>query len=222
MAPILRRRCQVVKNGYSFFWHTVPMPKVTEEHRAARREQIVAATLRCVEREGFHKTTMAAVIRESGLSAGAVYLYFKSKQDLIRAIAELAVSGVAGVVSDLAAAEDPVSPDVAMTRATGRMVELSDELGVEMPRIAMQAWAEAARDDDVMTILRGQAEQIRGAWESYAVRAVATGRLPATADPVRVSRVLMGLLPGFILQRMVFGDVEPAEYGAGLADLLSR
>ena len=61
------------------------MPKVSEAHRAARREQIIDAAIRCVGREGFHRTTMSHVIAESGLSAGAVYGYFTGKEDLIKA-----------------------------------------------------------------------------------------------------------------------------------------
>ncbi len=44
--------------------------------------------------QGFHKTTMADVIRESGLSAGAVYGYFKSKEEIVAAIADDALSAV--------------------------------------------------------------------------------------------------------------------------------
>lgn len=43
------------------------MPKVSEEHRASRRREIVVAARKCVIEQGFHKTTMADVIRESGL-----------------------------------------------------------------------------------------------------------------------------------------------------------
>lgn len=196
------------------------MPKVTEAHRAARRQQIVTAMLRCVEREGFHKTTMAAVIEESGLSAGAVYLYFKSKQDLIRAIAEIAVTGVGATIADLAEADEVVPPAEAMERATERFVTLGEELGVDVPKIAIQAWAEAARDPLTRDIIADEAGQIRLAWETYVVRAAAAGLIAEGAQPTRTAKVLMGLLPGFILQRMVFGDVEPEEYGAGLGDLL--
>ena len=49
------------------------MPKVSEQHREARRDQIVDAALRCFSRKGFQRTSMADIIAESGLSAGAIY-----------------------------------------------------------------------------------------------------------------------------------------------------
>lgn len=196
------------------------MPKVTEEHRAARRDQIVRAMLQCVARDGFHKTTMASVIRESGLSAGAVYLYFKSKQDLIRAIAETGISGIARVVEEAAVADELAAPDQVIFAVTQRVVDLGQELGVELHKVAMQTWAEAVRDPEVLATAREEAERIRGAWLTYARRAVDAGFLASDAQPEAVARALMGLLPGFMLQRLVFGDLTPEVYAAGVADLL--
>ncbi len=62
------------------------MPKVTEEHVEARRRQILSAALCCFAREGFHRTTMQDIFGESDLIPGAVYSYFKGKDELIAAI----------------------------------------------------------------------------------------------------------------------------------------
>ncbi len=50
------------------------MPRVTLEHTAARRIQILEAARVCFIRDGFHATSMQDIQRESGLSAGAIYL----------------------------------------------------------------------------------------------------------------------------------------------------
>ena len=61
------------------------MPKVTEAHSAARRQQIIDAAYRCFARKGFHQATMRDIYAESGLSVGAVYHYFSSKDAIIQA-----------------------------------------------------------------------------------------------------------------------------------------
>src|SRR5919197_5412070 len=63
------------------------MPRVSEAHLERRRRQILDAARVCFIRKGFYETSMQDVFRESGLSAGAVYSYFKSKDDLVKAIA---------------------------------------------------------------------------------------------------------------------------------------
>lgn len=61
------------------------MPKVTKEHRQARREQILEAALTCFAQNGFHKTSMRDISKEARLSAGAVYLHFRSKEKIMEA-----------------------------------------------------------------------------------------------------------------------------------------
>ena len=200
------------------------MPKVSDEHRAEKRQQIIAATLRCVERDGFHKTTMAAVVKESGLSAGSVYTYFRGKSDIIHSIAESGLTGVTDAINALmppAGSDDPVPPpELAVQTAVQHILDLADHLGVDLPRIALQTWAEAAHDPETRALMAPEAGRIRAAWRSYAERAIAAGRFRADADPERIAMVLTGLLPGFILQRIMIVDVTPEIYSAGLRDLL--
>lgn len=77
------------------------MPKVSAEHRAARRDEILDAARACFLRNGFHASTMQDVFAESGLSAGAVYLYFAGKEEIVRAIALEAVTEIGSTLGPL-------------------------------------------------------------------------------------------------------------------------
>lgn len=59
------------------------MPRVTQEYRDQRRQQILTAARRCFIREGFHKTSMTDILSEGDLSAGSLYGHFKSKHEMI-------------------------------------------------------------------------------------------------------------------------------------------
>lgn len=59
-----------------------PRPDVSEE----RRNQILDSATRVFARLGFHDARMDDIVAESGLSKGALYWYFNSKDDLIIAI----------------------------------------------------------------------------------------------------------------------------------------
>jgi AcrR family transcriptional regulator len=62
------------------------MPKVTEEHKEARREQILVAAQRVFARHGFEGATVARLEGEIGLSRGAIFSYFENKSDLFVAV----------------------------------------------------------------------------------------------------------------------------------------
>ena len=64
------------------------MPKISLVHEQKRRTQILAAAMTCFARQGYHATSMDDVVRESGLSVGAIYSYFPSKEDLFLALSD--------------------------------------------------------------------------------------------------------------------------------------
>lgn len=61
---------------------TASTRKRGELHRAARRAALLAAAARRFDAAGFDGTTMADVAAEAGVSKGATYLYFPSKESL--------------------------------------------------------------------------------------------------------------------------------------------
>ena len=64
------------------------MPKISDERRTERREQILDAARRCFAEHGYEGATVARLEQEVGLSRGAIFNYFGSKEDLF---VELAV-----------------------------------------------------------------------------------------------------------------------------------
>jgi AcrR family transcriptional regulator len=63
------------------------MPKISDERRAERREQILEGARRCFADNGYERATVAKLEREIGLSRGAIFNYFSSKDDLFLALA---------------------------------------------------------------------------------------------------------------------------------------
>lgn len=62
------------------------MAKVTKAHIEARKDAIMNAAGRMFVRKGVGAATMQEIAAEADLSAGAIYRYFPSKEDLLRAV----------------------------------------------------------------------------------------------------------------------------------------
>ncbi len=62
------------------------MPKLTKGQKTSRKHQIMRAALICVARKGFHQTSMREICREANMSIGAVYNYYKSKEEILAAM----------------------------------------------------------------------------------------------------------------------------------------
>jgi TetR/AcrR family transcriptional regulator, transcriptional repressor of aconitase len=58
------------------------MPKISESRKSERREQILEGARRCFAEHGYEGATVAKLEAEIGLSRGAIFNYFSSKEDL--------------------------------------------------------------------------------------------------------------------------------------------
>jgi hypothetical protein len=86
--------------------------------------------------------------------------------------------------------------------------------------MAIQVWGEALRNPSLSALLARVYPTIRSAFVRLAARAREEGQLPAHTHPEQVGSVLFGLIPGYFLQLILVGDVNRADYIAGLGTLL--
>ncbi|MEV4508750.1 TetR/AcrR family transcriptional regulator [Dactylosporangium sp. NPDC049525] len=194
------------------------MPRVSEAHLAARREQIIEAATRCFLRNGFHQTSMQDVIKEAGLSVGAFYRYFDSKAALIKAIAGEKIS-VVQATADHLLAQDPAPPLLAVIDDLLRQIDvnLTDDGTV---RIAVQVWGEAVHDPQFAALIAEIYGKIRGNAVALAQRAQENGQVPADADPGAIGSAIFGLIQGYILQRVLVGKIDRDTYMRGIDALM--
>src|SRR6476646_7494019 len=83
------RRRATVQQERPFVFRGGSVPRVSAQHEQEVRERIVRAATRVFSERGFHRATMQDIVRASGLSVGAIYTYFKSKDELILAGCDL-------------------------------------------------------------------------------------------------------------------------------------
>jgi len=78
------------------------MPKISDEVRSERRQGLIEAAWRCASRQGYHAMTVDDVCIEAGVSKGAFYGYFDSKQHLLLTLLEEDAIEVDDIIADLA------------------------------------------------------------------------------------------------------------------------
>jgi AcrR family transcriptional regulator len=189
------------------------MPRVSDDHLERRRQQILDAARRCFVRKGFHLASMQDVFAESGLSAGAVYRYFKSKNEIIHAIATEKQGGAVRLLEEIIK-EDPLpSFEEIIERFFTLVQAVLDEDG--SLRVAPQVWAEALHDPVYQAIVAELFTGVRACWTELACRMRDAGRLPEDSDPEAMGATIMCTMPGFVLQRMLMGNVDAHTLRAG-------
>ncbi|MFD6893244.1 TetR/AcrR family transcriptional regulator [Rhodococcus sp. NPDC060086] len=201
---------------------------MSEAHRVARRAEIIDAALRCFIRAGFQRTSMADIIAESGLSAGAIYSYFDGKQQLLVAVADHVLSDRMTALATGGALAGAQSPGEV---AGGIMRVLTESLhslaGGNYGRAILQVWAEAASDPEIREIADFVIARLLGAvTDALAACAEADpGILPSgVTDPyawaARYAPVVLGVVQGFIVQQALLDDFDVDTYIAMTVEML--
>lgn len=174
------------------------MPRVGEEHREKRRRAILDAAVACFDRSGLHGTTMQEIVAESGLSAGAIYTYFPSKDAIIAAIASERHGRERELLDAALAVDDPRAAIHAFVDTYFDWLRDPEEQ--RRRRVNVYVWAEALHSPAVAEIV---AEGVAPIDEVVvAVRAaVRDGRFPEHLDPEGFARSVLALILGFVLQQ---------------------
>lgn len=62
------------------------MPKVVPEYKEIAKTKIIMAAIKVFTEKGYHGSTMDKIAKEVGVSKATLYTYFKSKEDILKAI----------------------------------------------------------------------------------------------------------------------------------------
>lgn len=190
------------------------MPKLRDETYAARRRHILDSARACFARKGFHAASMLDLQAEAGVSAGAIYVYFTGKQEIVLAIAEENIDQLKAALDEALALQDGDGLREAALRAV-RSVDRAAR--GPYGGVAFDVWGEAVRDTAIGRIVRRRQSALVARFQALARHAIARGELPATADPDAVGAALFGAcVVGYYTQRLTLGGPGPEAYVDGL------
>lgn len=195
------------------------MPRVTPEHTAARRTQILDAARICFVRDGFHATSMQDIQRASGLSAGAIYLYFKSKQEIVIAIARGALETIAAVFE----IPSPEAPRSGLEELLARFLTTANHLQQERQLFAVivPVWTETLRDAGLRKELIGEFSKVKDKLTRLLVDYQEHGLLDPAVDVEALTMAVIGGVQGYILQTTLLPQATSLErYLAGMRALM--
>jgi AcrR family transcriptional regulator len=181
------------------------MPKVTVAHEQAVRQRIVDAAVRVFGEMGYQRATVQDVVRASGLSVGAVYTYFKNKEELFlvacacevdqqKADLRLRLAELGSVTDRLRTAVD-YAVESAVTGGFERSVRA-------------HAWTVAEESPELRQILHDRRTEMVAFSRFVLQEAVVRGELPAWIDADSVASAFVTLIDGFVVQALEAGSLS--------------
>jgi TetR/AcrR family transcriptional repressor of uid operon len=191
------------------------MPKLTPETQKARRERILDAAERCFAHAGFHRCTMQEICKEAGISPGALYVYFSSKEDLIAGIVERDRNKLAAELAELTEAPDLLSA----------LAKLGEHYTVEEPHykrvLCIEIGCEATRNPVVGETFRSVDEFCRENFERIFEKARQDGKIAPEHDSRTLSHIVSLLGDGLFWRRAVDPNFDVQKFLPVIVGLVS-
>ncbi|RXF73658.1 TetR/AcrR family transcriptional regulator [Hansschlegelia zhihuaiae] len=178
-----------------------------------QRKRILDAAIACFARGGFHATGMQAVCAEAGMSPGALYRYFPSKDAIIEAIVERDRADIPKQLTPLLGADDVIGALIECARQF-----LVGNLKPESLPMFPELYAEAIRNPAVREITMRCDEEVGDIIVRVLERGKALGQIDAALDAREATRFLMALTDGVLMRLLL----EPATELEGLMPMYER
>lgn len=187
------------------------MPRTKDDKlEAKRKREILEAAAICFVRDGFHAASMRAICAEAGLSAGAVYNYFPSKDAIIEGMAEWEREDVAELAAYLRSEKNAMT---ALVEGTWAMVA---ETTVEEAQLYVELIAEAGRNPSMQARFMAVDDELTGVLKETVERGQADGRITKRQDADTLTTLIMAIVEG-IAGRIGYSDGTNAKELANIA-----
>jgi AcrR family transcriptional regulator len=177
------------------------MPKTSPQYEQSKREHILDGAAKVFARCGYGQATTDQICRELELSKGALYIYFKSKEELFTAVLQLIFDRRYAAMAGAFASEDPVS--VKFEKLLGRLgglVEPDDTLFIRL-------WVEGFLQSEQIAGLEAIKTESRQRFDSLLQGLLregqSAGMISKEMDVAGASMVMMATADGLMLHSLV-------------------
>ena len=172
------------------------MPRISDERKLERREQILAGARRCFAEHGYERATVARLEREIGLSRGAIFNYFPSKEELF---VELAVRDSARM------------SEVWVNDGLEAVVREVFELDPDWLSVNLELLRRVRNDPDFRQRIESRQKQASPANRARIEAAQQTGEFRDDLEPKQIGVFVNLVLNGLAIYRASGEELPPVE-----------
>jgi TetR/AcrR family transcriptional regulator, repressor for uid operon len=193
------------------------MPRVKNPQlHLQRSEGILAAAARIFKMKGFHAARTEDICADAGLSAGTVFRHFKTKQEMITAIAQYELNCYKKSLEQLA------SKDGLQWLANITENGVEELLRPTAFDLGTDSWLELARHPGSRPQLLEFDGYVRGLFARELEKGKADGWVRPQINASGVATLLLSILSGLAFDSEIGVEVDQAATAEALSDLVTN
>ncbi|MHA1935693.1 MAG: TetR/AcrR family transcriptional regulator [Candidatus Thorarchaeota archaeon] len=181
------------------------MPKVVPEYKEKAKLRIIEAGARVFTERGYYKTKMDDIADVLGVSKGAIYQYFKSKEQLFFDVIEFILEFRKDEMMSIIESDNP------MRIATGEFFDMKISRSLQTRSFGFDLFFEAARNETLRTRMTEIYEKAYNEFIIHVEDLKKQGVIKRDADVGVVWRGLVALRDGLISSILLGADTSDAK-----------
>jgi AcrR family transcriptional regulator len=161
------------------------------------RTKIIGSAIKLFSKRGYNKASVDDICAEAGISKGAFYHHFESKQALFLALLD---SWLQAIDTAIEASKDKTAPET-FTQMTGAFPYIFETAGEGLPMF-LEFWLQASRDKKIWEASIAPYRRYHKYFTSLIKKGVEEGSF-VEVDPELASRMIVSTAMGLFLQSLL-------------------
>jgi len=178
--------------------------------------KLITAAAACFAEKGFSATSVREISTRAGISQGAMYTYFKSKDELIRAIV------LEEQNSALEAKDEPYSGSH-FDRLCRQIASCISDVGYPVTHhLWVEIMAESARNADLQKTFISSDKIMRQGIAVIIEKGISAGEFRRDLNPEEVTVILYAFIDGLIARKAINPDFSFSRDVSSFRDLMAK
>lgn len=168
------------------------MPKVVPEYKEKARRSIIESAAQVFTEKGYHKTKMDDIAEKLGVSKGAIYQYFKSKEQIFVEVIDFFMQFKKDEVMSIILSDNP------MRIASAEFLEMKIDRALQTQSFGLDLFLEAARNESLRERMAEKYQKIYDEFIGHTEELKEKGVIKKDAEVGVVWRGIVALRDGLI------------------------
>lgn len=169
------------------------------ESEETRKVQILTAAIHCIAKYGYHATSVDLIAKESKLSKGAIYWYFKSKEEVVVALSkwrfEQNIIYIEALIARVGSFKELLDILVSNTAKYMKTAMHENRTIHEINGVAMQ-------NPELESIITNQSLEMHKLFVAYLKKCIKSGELKSDVDPQDSALYMRCIIDGYSIHAL--------------------
>lgn len=187
------------------------MPKVSESYKEDRKNNILNSAMVCFAEKGYAQATVDDIVNESGMSKGAVYHYFKSKDDIYLTLLDRALERTFNRLNTMFRDGLSASHKIKKLFKVYQSIDYKDTKDMNKRSVQLEFWVNAFRNDELSKRLFPHKAKAINFIATILEEGKRTGEFRTDLDPMLTAESFWTFTDGLFLHVLVDKENYPFE-----------